>query len=353
MRTSVIAKAAVMAALAAGLCACETPGAQDAKSATIVTGPIANPTPQLTRPLAALKPASIIHPKKKYYGLAVPHVPHSLTALNAAGALAQKKPNLMEYYEDWTHAFDPVGVQGACDAGLTPMLTWESWSWENIGKQGTQYSQPKYAPRKIAAGKYDGYIKSFAESVKSLHCTIMLRFDQEPNGFWYPWGLSAKKMHNTPAEYRAMWRHVWNVFHKVGAKNVVWMWSPNYLYKGAVNSLKALYPGNKYVDMVGIDGYLLNETDTPSEIFGPVMKTLKKVAPNKPWLVAETGVASGPKQPKQITSLLNAVARSKKLDGLVYLDQDAARANWSFSASPKSVKAFRNGIANKAYGSAR
>jgi hypothetical protein len=353
MRTSVMAKAAVMVALAAGLCACETPGAQGAKSATIVSGPLANPSPELTPPVNPLSPASIIHPKKKYYGLAVPGVPHSLDALNAAATLAKKKPNLLEYYEDWTHPFDPVGAQGACDAGITPMLTWESWSWENIGAHGPKYSQPKYAPRKIAAGKYDSYIKTFAESVKSLHCTIMLRFDQEPNGFWYPWGLSAKKMHNTTAQYRAMWHHVWNVFHKVGAKNVVWMWSPNYLYKGSVNSLKGLYPGNKYVDMVGIDGYLLNPTDTPNKIFGPVTKTLKKVAPKKPWIVAETGVAAGPKQPKQITSLLNSVAKNKKLDGLVYLDQQAPRANWSFSASKKSIKAFSKGIANTVYGSAR
>jgi beta-mannanase len=204
----------------------------------------------------------------------------------------------------------------------------------------------------IAHGRYDTYIRATARAIKSIHCSLLLRFDQEPNGDWYPWGIGTVGMHNTSAQYVAMWRHVWRIFRNQHVHNVVWSWSPNLLLPRHY-PLRALYPGNHYVDIVGLDGYLWHPQDTVHSILGPLMHGLSKFASKRPWFVAETGVASGAHQAAGIRNLLHVVATNKHLHGFVYLDEPEPRADWSFGSHPASVRAFRNGIARHVYGHAR
>jgi beta-mannanase len=276
-----------------------------------------------------------------------------LQPVEEIAAETHRTPNLVTYFADWTHPFDTAAARAACAAGIVPALTWESWSWEDTSKGAPAATQPSYAPRTITAGAYDGYIRRTAAAIKSLGCPIMLRLDQESNGAWYPWAVGTPGMDNTAAQYVAMWRHVWQIFHTVGADNVIWLWSPNIRWQPGVRNLAELYPGNKYVDIVGIDGYLISPGDTPGIVFDSTMRELRSVAPNKPWLIAETGVAAGPNQPAQITALLAAVAANPRLIGLVYLDEPEALGNWSFTGAPASVVAFRRGIDSPTYGQAR
>lgn len=342
---------AVVLAVLLGVTACGSPG-----------GGWSDPKPTLV-PLAAVRAAdarlgvvrwkSILDSHRKAFGLSVDGAPLSLAPLQTVARSVGKSPDLVEYYQDWADPFVPRAAQQACDAGMLPVLTWESWDWNDLRDGATAPSQLAYAPREIAAGRYDNYIRATAQAIKSIHCTLVLRVDQEANGYWYPWGLGTPGMHNTAAEYVAMWRHIWRVFHAEGVTNVRWCWSPNLILShGPQYSVASLYPGDRYVDVVGFDAYLLHPTDTPRSVLGPIMATLRSFASNRPWFVAETGVASGPTQPAQIASLLRAVAHRPRLHGLVYLDTAKPRADWSFDASPSSVAAFRQGISDPAYGRA-
>lgn len=346
----VLGRAAALAIAVVLAAACQSPGAGQSKG----TGsPQLTPTSVPSGP--SLLPTSrqaLLHPAHKYFGVSVSGVPASLSGLQPITAQTGKTPNLVEYFNDFTHPFNQAAARTACDAGILPALTWESWSWEDTLNGSPDVTQPSYAPRRIAAGAYDGYIKRFAQQVKALGCPIMLRLDQEANGHWYPWGMATAGMHNTPAQYVAMWRHVWEIFHAAGVHNVTWVWSPNFLYPSGVNELSALYPGDKYVDVVGIDGYLVYPGDSPARVFGPIMRELRSIAPAKPWLIAETGAAAGPHQAAQITALLHTVATNKRLIGLIYLDEHAARADWRFSASAASLQAFRDGIGVSSFGQA-
>jgi hypothetical protein len=301
----------------------------------------------------AISRADVLRPKHKYYGVALPGLPKSLKRLHRVGRQVDRTPDVAAYFLDWTHRFHPAAAQRACDAGVVPSLTWESWSWENRRHGSPAVTQPKYAPRRIAAGAHSRFIRRTARAIRSLHCPLMLRLDQEANGHWYPWGLGTRGMHNKARQYVAMWRHVWRVFHREHVHNVIWVWSPNYLYSGGIDRLRDLYPGRRYVDMVGIDGYLLNAGDTPSDVFGPVMKRLNGIAPHKPWYVAETGAPVGSAQPGRIRAMLSMIASNRRLVGFTYLDERGTRANWAFSGSRASVKAFREGIASAAFRHAR
>jgi hypothetical protein len=272
--------------------------------------------------------------------------------VSSLAAAVGKRPDLVSYYQDWTRPLNAAGATALCAAGILPLLTWESWSWNDQVNGAPAVSQPAYSPQRIASGAYDTYIRSMAASIKALKCPIMLRLDQEPNGTWYPWGIGTAGMHNTAAAYVAMWRHVWTVFHNAGVRNVLWTWSPNFLYHGGHNNIAPLYPGKKYVDIVGIDGYVVQHNDNPAQLFNPTFAALTKFANNKRWMISETGVSAAYAQPSRLTKLVHAVAVNPKLIGLVYLDQQAARANWTLTATAASTRAFRAAIGVTTFGHA-
>lgn len=289
----------------------------------------------------------LLHPTRKYYGVSTVGARASLQQIPTVKKETHKTPNLVMYYQDWTRDFDVASGQAACRAGILPMMTWESESWQ----VGTAI-QPAYALRRIIRGRYDAYIRRIAREIASLHCPLVLRLDHEPNGTWYPWAIGTPRMHNTAAQYVAMWRHVWKIFHRQHVHNVIWNWSPNFLLTPNNYNLATLYPGNRYVDLVGIDGYLLGAKNTPSSVFDLTLHALRTVAPHKPWFVAETGVGPSKRKPRLLRQLLAFIANNPRLIGLVYLNQKA-RADWRFDATAQDLRSFRAGIDRRVYASAR
>jgi mannan endo-1,4-beta-mannosidase len=142
---------------------------------------------------------------------------------------------------------------------------------------------------------------------------------------------------------------------------VLWMWSPNFIGASTTpKQLRAAYPGNKYVDWVGIDGYYNDyPKQTFNNLFGPTVKALDPVAKSKPFLVAETAVgatnAELKTKPKQITNLLSSIAKSKQFNGLVYFDfyTSGLRSNWLFQQTKASLRAFKAGIHSKSFAAAK
>ena len=64
----------------------------------------------------------------------------------------------------------------------------------------------------------------WARALAAFGGPVRLRFAQEMNGDWYPWGAGTNG--NTPAEFVRAWRHVHDIFTAAGATNVQWVWSP-------------------------------------------------------------------------------------------------------------------------------
>jgi hypothetical protein len=306
---------------------------------------------------------ALMTPPKKYFGVYVAQAPTSMAPIQRVTQEVGKAPNMSLFYNAWTTAASGTSnigvsaVQNACNAGMLPMLTWESWSTSDVGAQGVNVTQPDFAPSVIASGKYDAYITATAENLKAINCPIALRLDQEVNGNWYPWGLTTPGMNNTAADYVDMWRHVWNIFNQVGATNVLWVWSPNVQSAShpGLPDLSSTYPGDKYVDWIGVDGYIWNNpAATFKTRFQPTLDQLRGFVPNKPWIVAECGVGTGASKPAQIQNLIRAVARHKRLSGMNYFDVDKANdhSNWTFDETSSSLDAFRSAISSPVYGAA-
>jgi mannan endo-1,4-beta-mannosidase len=316
---------------------------------------------------AAIK-SSLLHPKRKYYGISITGIPQDVApTVRTLKAQTGKRPNLALYFQDWGSGaisgkanFSTTDAENACAAGMLPMYTWESWDTSvTAAGQGAAYTQPAFSMSKIIAGNYDAYIRATANRIASIGCPLALRFDQEANGNWYPWGITNHQENGTnqaktAKRYIEMWRHVYRIFAAAKATNVLWVWSPNWqsLHAGKLLSYHSFYPGKSYVDWVGIDGYYFNQTNFTGQ-FGSTIQQLATVAPHKPWILSETAVGSHPGKPAEIRNLLNSIARNKRFNGLVYFDDHKStdRSFWPFQdpSYPKSLAAFRAGINQKAY----
>lgn len=213
------------------------------------------------------------------------------TAVTSAATLGKKLERFNFYMAwEWNEAFPTVDMQAIDAAGALPEITWEPWA------PGSAW-QGKYALDNINNGSFDSYIDSFARGAAAYAKPMKLRFAHEMNGGWYPWGASVNG--NTPAKYVAAYRHVHDRFVAVGARNVSWVWSMN-VVDGMPTPLDQVYPGDAYVDEIGVDGYN-GGTDAPSfggwrnpqQIFAGTLAQVARIAPTKAVHIAETGSAVG------------------------------------------------------------
>ncbi len=85
---------------------------------------------------------------------------------------------------------------------------------------------------------------------------VLWRPFQEMNGQWFWWSYG-EKGRATREEFLALWKHMFDYFTKEkGLHNLLWVYAPNATL-GNRNYRPATYyyPGNNYVDIVGLDYY--------------------------------------------------------------------------------------------------
>jgi mannan endo-1,4-beta-mannosidase len=218
-------------------------------------------------------------------------------------------PQVVEFYNPFKKPFANFQALQVIKAGEIPLI---------------QLNPKGVSLRGIAEGNYDYLIKSYAIAVKKFGCAIMLSFGHEMNGWWYPWGTR----YVSPSDYIAACRHIHNVFDAEGVPNVIWSWDPSHQYSEVAVGKVATpasewYPGGKYVDVIGLDGYLgYDRNGHPQsfrEIFGFQLRDIRRIAPGKMVYIAETGVAPGPAARRQIMELFSGI-RAHDLAGLVWFD---------------------------------
>jgi len=165
-------------------------------------------------------------------------------------ALGTKLP-LISLYTAWgskrTQVFPILRAQAIYDLGSVPLITWEPWLDDFdpllFPVSAGLSDKNKGGMKAIAEGKFDAYIDKWATDAKNFGAPFFLRLGHEMNDpYRYPWG----PQNNKPEDFVAAWIHVRERFHKMGAENAVWVWSPHPAY-----SYLEFYPGAEYVDWVG------------------------------------------------------------------------------------------------------
>jgi mannan endo-1,4-beta-mannosidase len=189
----------------------------------------------------------------------------------------------------------------------------------------------------IANGDYDGYLRMFAESVRKFRYPVILGFAHEMNGDWYSWG----KGHQPASEWVAAWRHVVDVFRKVKTPNVAWIWTIHH----AATGFQPYWPGNNYVNLVGVDGYFTKPNATFHSLFAASIAGLRKLT-RDPILIDETAVSPGTKHMLRDVQQLFAGVKQYRLLGFVWFDKNqtnmASHQDWMLETHPLELAAFKS-----------
>jgi len=223
------------------------------------------------------------------------HDPHSKEKFEAFEKMVGRKMAIDNDHEDWALFPDADRVRWDRANGRRSMLSWRIIFARSNPGGGCATGDD------IVAGKHDAQLRKQAEQVKALGPpAIMVRFNYEMTnneentcftGFKVKSNLNA-----AAAKYVAAWKHVVDIFRQAGATNVEWVWAPGHkAYEGGY--WKLFYPGNDYVDWIGIDNYNKGK-QAKSFATDPGMLAFVKGTEHmgKPLMVSETGAVNDPRQ---------------------------------------------------------
>lgn len=239
------------------------------------------------------------------------------------------------------------------ELGSIPVITWEPWLSDFDPEVYTALRVPdkrdKGGLRDIAKGLYDPYIIEWAKQVKKLDKTVLIRLGHEMNDpYRYPWG----PQNNSPLDFVAAWRHVHQLFTRVGAYKVLWIWSPHPSY----GYFEYYYPGNEYVDYLGVN--ILNYGNvaqwsqwwTFEQMFGTHYKDFEKFG--KPIMLTEFGsLAVGGDRSNWFEDALSAIPKKyPALKSILFFhfSQDNTTTqqvvDWTIINDPKVLATIRKEI---------
>jgi hypothetical protein len=262
----------------------------------------------------------------KFLGLEANGAPDSLAPVTTFAMNTGRKPNIVGQYVTWGRPFDAQAASNTWSYGALYYMVWEPF--------GTSVQA-------IAAGQSDAYISHFAKAVRALNLPVALSFGHEMNGNWYPWGSTQA----TAAAFVAAWRHIHRLFARAGASNVIWAWNPNIVNPVPQIPLRPYWPGNAYVDWVGLTGYFATTgPHTYADLFKPTITEIRKFTA-KPFIIAETAIETSPAEVQSAANLVAAVARHPALLGFIYFDYDKAGVDWRVESRPAVRAALAGDIA--------
>lgn len=272
------------------------------------------------------------------WGLYSPDFPGTLATIKSLQSGLGRTANYVMWYVHWGGPYDQpdtADLDAVAANGSVPVVTWMS---------DDPTGATTISDQEIAAGQYDGYLRTWASALRSTHTTVLLRFDHEMNGNWYGW---SPRPGQTAADYVAAFRHVHDVFTAAGATNVKFVWSPNVDYPGA-SPLGALYPGDQYVDYVGIDGYNWGTLDghtwqTPAQVFDQTLHEVAAIT-SRPLLITEVGCSPiGGDKASWITSFFSMLRSTPSIRGFIWFDA-IKETDWTFQSTPADFSAFKHGL---------
>jgi mannan endo-1,4-beta-mannosidase len=356
------ALASLAAAVALALAGCG--GGSVAPNTLARSGGVATPQQFGVEPTAC----GVVEPPASgaYLGLYRPPAPFQMSAFDSyVETVSPKAPAILMWYQQWAeaapHEFDQGSTVSAYQRGVVPMITWEPWDpGPNANYVENPSVNPAWGLRYIVGGQFDDYIRSFAQRVKTVKGPVMIRPMHEMNGRWYPWAGTMNG--NTPQEFVAAWRRIHDLFAAEGVTNVTWVWSINSesLPATAENRFGAYYPGDKYVDWVGISGFNWGASRPPastwrsfSTIYDTPLAYLKSL--KKPVVISEFGCVEGGGD--KAAWLADAYTRIRtqhpEVKAVLYFDSFEKGPNdeqdWRIATSQASLDAYRQAVADPYY----
>ena len=174
------------------------------------------------------------------------------TFTQAMGATPLFMDAFTNYYADWSQwapTMDDTARSWAASpvlAGVTPVMNIPMATTSDWNNQDQVFKD-------IIAGKHDDVFVGLINAWKKVgYVTVDARIGPEMNGTFEPWYMGNDPA--TVADFTEAFRHIADLVHAIPGIVVRTVWNPaNLNYTGQPTS--SAYPGDKYVDVIGVDAY--------------------------------------------------------------------------------------------------
>ena len=170
------------------------------------------------------------------------------------------------------------------------------WHWNVPTNDGSGYTctpgsepgQTSFDVKKINDPESDEYARMMADIdkvadylllLKNKNIPVIWRPLHEAGGKWFWWGMDAESC-------KTLWRVMYDRFQEKGLNNLIWVWTEAVAWNedDEVEGPK-WYPGDEYVDIVGIDVYNTTEASACYDWF----EMMSRLWPNKMVTMSECG----------------------------------------------------------------
>ncbi len=220
--------------------------------------------------------------------------------------LANKKIAIAEFSQNWLNGitYPKESIHTIKNEGVFPIMRIMPRSDFSQEQKETVYSL-----QKIIDGEFDTQLHKMAIDARKDGIPFGVDFAVEPTGDWFGWsgifngagatsGYGDPDYPDGPERWRDAYRHIIDIFRSENVMHVTWFFHPDIqrIPDEQWNSAKYYYPGDDYIDWIGISVYGA-QIPIPSEewiLFSELLEDrhelITEISDKKPFCVLEFGV---------------------------------------------------------------
>lgn len=203
----------------------------------------------------------------------------------------------------------------------------------------------------LASGKNDPQLNAIFDAYAAKGFKqIVIRPGWEMNGDWYPWAVTPENA----AAFKAAFQHIADVAHAYNNDMAVAVaWNPGYVQNASADFM-SYFPGQQYVDTIGIDTYgknsgapstapLDNSTDPGTFTLKDAIALAKQT--NRPLSLPETGAGAGDVEfPKNLADVITA-SQVPVWQMMIWDDTNGGPGNLQWTGDAASEAAWKSAFA--------
>ena len=287
--------------------------------------------------------------------------------------LCQHKIAWAYFSNNWTEEkggikFPFQEVMTIHQTGKVPFIRMMPRSSFDAGEADSIYSMENFL-----SGVFDEAIKQWAIDAKHTNIPLLVEFGTEVNGDWFPWnasynGGSTTKHYGAPGLYDGMerfrdtYRKIIDICRAQGADNITWFYHCD-VYNNPEkdwNTKAGYYPGDDYIDWIGLSVYGAQTPDESWMTFEDVLtenwEEIMSISPKgKPIAILEWGVVDNDQhqKPEWITNAINCIKQGGKffpnIKAVSYWHENFDNTNLKIDESPESLAAYRASVSDEIF----
>lgn len=280
---------------------------------------------------------------------------NELTAMEEA--LDYTFPVILYYRHFPTHEFPTDVMQENYEAGRLVELTLQLTDNNNMDMFA------KSPMLEIYRGNMDDQLRAWARAAADFGHPFLFRLNNEMNSDWTSYGGVVNLA--DPNIFTAVWQRVYRIFQEEGVDNCIWVFNPHdrQAPPSDWNNSLAYYPGNEYVQMIGVTGYnngtyytqWAEEWREFEDIYDQIWEEYQPHFASFPWIITEFASSGiGGDKVEWIEEMFEHIGDYPNIRIAVWFSfadfDDAnggvpARTYW-LDETPQTLEAFRRGLHN-------